>query len=234
MKAVILAAGKGTRLKPLTDDTAKVMVKVNGKPFLYYVIKHLQAAGCTDFCFIVGYKQEQVRAFVQEQKMTAEFIEQTEQLGTGHAVLQAKQFVGTDNFLVYYADNLFSVADIQQITTKERDDLHYMLGKKIEDPSRYGVLVVKNNKLQRIVEKPQEFVGDVINTGIYKLTPEVFSIIEKLQPSLRGEIELTDALNELAKQQKVHVLQLQDFWLDLGCKKDLPHVEKFIWEMEKQ
>src|SRR3989338_7913014 len=98
MKAVILAAGKGTRMLPLTKDIPKVLIKVNGKPFLYYLLKNLQLAGYDDFCIVAGYKMEKIKQFLEEFGFKAEIAEQKEQLGTGHALMQAKEFCGKDEF----------------------------------------------------------------------------------------------------------------------------------------
>tara|TARA_Y100000310_G_C20629360_1_gene787734 strand:+ start:866 stop:1561 length:696 start_codon:yes stop_codon:yes gene_type:complete len=230
MKTVILAAGKGTRMLPLTENIPKVLVEVNGKPFLYYVLKSLQQAGLKEFCLIVGYKKEKIEKFLQEYNFKAELIEQQEQLGTGHAVLQAKDFVKDDDFIVISGDNLYDADSLKKI--KQKDDFYYIGGLEVEDWKKYGVLVTENEFLKKIQEKPKEFVGNLINTGLYKLKPEIFSLLEQLKPSSRGEIELTDALNTLAKEKKVKVVT-GEWWVDLGCKEDILRVEHFLednWE----
>lgn len=227
MKALILAAGKGTRMMPLTERIPKVLVEVNGKPFLYYVLKSLKKAGYKDFGIIVGYKKEKIESFLKEYKFKAKLIEQKEQLGTGHAVLQAKEWIGKNNFIVCSGDNLYDISDIKRI--KMKDSFYYLLGLEIDEWQKYGVLVVENCFLKEIKEKPKQFVGNLINTGLYKLKPEIFPILEKLRPSPRGEIELTDALNVLAKKNKVRVLNGK-WWVDLGCKKDIYPASCFLRE----
>ena len=226
MKAVIMAAGKGTRMLPLTEKVPKVLVKVNKKPFLYYVIKHLHDAGFGEIAIIVGYKKEQFPKFLKKYGFEAELIEQDEQKGTGHAAKLAKDFAGNDNFILLGGDNLWSTKDLQLIPMK--DDICYVAGIHVDNPSQYGVLFVEHNKLVKIVEKPKKFVGDLINTGLYKFTPEIFDALEKIQLSPRGEYELTDAITILAEQGKVGVLSLDDYWLDLGSVEDIEKVEKFL------
>ncbi|HLC90853.1 MAG TPA: sugar phosphate nucleotidyltransferase [Candidatus Nanoarchaeia archaeon] len=232
MKAVILAAGKGTRMLPLTKSIPKVLVKINGKPFLYYVIKTLQNAGFDDVVLIVGYKQEKIKEFLSEYHFSAKLIEQKEQLGTGHAIALAKGFVGKDNFLVYYGDSLFSVADLQLFCID--DDLTYMAGKEVSDWKKYGILQVKDGYLQKTVEKPSSFVGNVAWPGFFKSTPLLFKKLSNIGVSPRGEIEVTDAINLLAQEKKVKVLPLQDYWLDLSSPEDIPKIEKFLKEKWKE
>ena len=230
MKVVIMAAGKGTRMLPLTKTIPKVLVEVNGKPFLYYVLKSLKKAGYKEFGIIVGYKKERIESFLKKYKFKAKLIDQPQQLGTGHAVLQAKEWVGKEDFIVCSGDNLYDINDLKKI--KRKDKFNYLLGLEVEEWQKYGILLVENGFLKEIKEKPKQFVGNLINTGLYKLKPEIFSILAKLKHSSRGEIELTDALNVLAKNNKVKVIE-GELWVDLSCKEDILRVSHFLednWE----
>jgi len=226
MKAVIMAAGKGTRMLPLTKTVPKVLIEINGKPFLHYVIENLKKAGFNEFGIIAGYLKEKIEDFAKQNNLNAEIIEQKEQLGTGHAVMQARDFCKDESFIVLGGDNLFSVEDLKSINNK--DEFSYIIGKKVEDPSRYGVLIVKGNKLVKIVEKPKEFVGDLINIGLYKFTPEIWQALDQIELSPRAEYELTDAINILAEKGKVKAMKLKNYWIDLGSKEDIPNVSKAI------
>ncbi len=228
MKIVIMAAGKGTRMLPLTKNIPKVLVEVNGKPFLYYLMKHFQNAGFNDFALIVGYKKEQFPAFLEKYNFKATLIEQDKQLGTGHAAKLAKDFVGNDNFILCGGDTLFSADDLKLISYE--DNLNYIAGLRSKTPEKYGVLFAENGKLIKIVEKPKEFVGDLINLGFYKFTPEIFTALDQIELSPRGEYELTDAITILAKQGKVNVHTIKDYWLDLGCIDDIPRISEFLKE----
>ncbi len=225
MKVVILAAGKGTRMLPLTETIPKVLVEVNGKPFLYYVLRNLQQAGYKDFCLIVGYKKEKIKSFLEEYGFKAKLIEQKEQLGTGHALLQAKSFVGQENFIVLGGDNLWSIKDFKLIN--KEDKFNYISGIKVSDPKGYGVLIAEDNFLKEIKEKPLKNYGNLINAALYKFTPEIFVELEKTKPSPRGEIELTDAVTVLAKKGLVKIIKAE-WWLDLGKKEDIPKAELFL------
>jgi dTDP-glucose pyrophosphorylase len=226
MKVIIMAAGKGIRMLPLTENIPKVLVEVNGKPFLYYVMKSLEKAGFDEFGLIAGYKKEKIGEFVKKYRFSAEIIEQKEQLGTADAVRRAKDFVGEENFVVVGGDNLFDVKDLKKFN--KYDSMNYIGGYKVDNPERYGVLVAKGDMLIRIHEKPKEFVGNLINAGLYKFTPEIFDAIGRIGKSPRGEYELTDAISLLAEKGKVKVIPLESFWKDLGKLEDIPLMEKFL------
>lgn len=239
MKAVILAAGKGTRMLPLTKAIPKVLIKIKGKPFLWYVINNLKKAGFNDIGIVVGYRREKIKEFCRENKIKATLIRQFWPRGTGHAVKKAGKFVGSENFIVLGGDNLFSVADLQAVN--KNDTFCYVVGKEEkENWQKYGVFVVEKSagrniemcvegdKLVKIVEKPKEFAGDLINIGLYKFPPEIWGALDKIGLSERGEYELTDAINLLAAEGKVKVLKLKDYWLDLGCKEDIRKIEEFL------
>ncbi len=226
MKAVIMAAGKGTRLLPLTEKIPKVLVEVNGKPFLWYVIEHLQRAGFSDIGIVVGYKGDQIGRFCTDNGLDVTIIQQPEQKGTGHAVSVAREFVDGGNFVVVAGDNLWSAADLQKLNVD--DEYCYVTSYQVEDPSRFGVLVSDGEFLQRIVEKPTEFVGNLVNASAYKFTSEIFDVLEKIGLSERGEIELTDAISLLAAERKVKVVTLQDYWFDLATKDDIVKIGEFL------
>ena len=229
MKAIILAAGKGTRMLPLTENIPKVLVPVAGRPFLWYLLKNLQKAGITEFGIIIGYKQDMIKDFIEHENIpNVTFIEQKEQLGTGHAVFQAKEFAGNDKFIVISGDNLYSVADIQQVAGEQENTI---AGLEVGNPSEYGVLVADENKLIRIDEKSENPVSNLINTGLYLFGPEIFEAIEKTGKSSRGEYELTDAMTSLAQEGKMFVYKLNNYWMDLGKLSDIPIVEAKIKEI---
>lgn len=226
MKAVVMAAGKGTRMMPLTADTNKVLVPVAGKPFLHHLLTRLKAAGYDDVGLIVNYKRERVQEFVDREGWEVTLIDQPEPKGTGDAVRCAKGFVGGEAFVVLGGDNLWSVADLARMRVD--DGMNYVMGMRHERPERYGVLQADGCFLARIVEKPQTFVGDLINTGLYTFTPEIFDALAVITPAPRGEYFVTDAITMLAAERKVKVVPLQDEWLDFGKPDDIPVVERFL------
>jgi len=226
MKAVILAAGKGTRMLPLTEKVPKVLININEKPFLYYLLTNLKKAGYTDIGIIVGYKREQIASFLKKYNFKAVLIRQKEPLGTAHAISLAEEFVNKENFVCLGGDNLWSPKDLKAVAID--NNMNYIVGIKSKTPEKYGVLLSRNGYLTAMPEKPKKFVGDVINTGLYKFTPEVFIAIRNIQKSARGEYEINDAIMRLAKDKKVKVLKIKDYWLDLGCPEDIPRISEFL------
>ncbi len=231
MKAVILAAGKGTRMLPLTMDTPKVLIEINGKPFLWYVIQNLRKAGFGMIGIVVGHNGEKIGEFCHAAGIDTgidgvTLIHQQEQKGTGDALLRAREFIGDDTFLVNYGDNLMGVRDLKDL--QREDGYHYCGAARVQNPQKYGLVIEKEGFLQEIREKTQESRSALISTGLYVFTPEIFTVLETVVPSSRGEIELTDAVNVLARRGKVKVAMIKDFWLDLGSKEDIKKVEAFL------
>lgn len=227
MKAVILAAGKGVRMAPLTEDKPKVLIEVAGKPFLWYVLKNFEKAGIKDIALVVGYKKEKVIEFAKQNGFDLKFIEQEKQLGTGHAVLLAKEWVGDSQFILAMGDNLCSAEDIKHLS-KISDDFAYVGAFKSTHPQDYGVLETHKTALVKIHEKPSHPKSNLINTGLYKFTPEIFEKLINLKFSPRGELELTDAITNIATIGKARVYELKNYWIDMSVKEDLPAVEKKI------
>ncbi len=226
-QAVILAAGRGVRMKRLTIDTPKPLVNVNGKPFLYYFLKNLERAGYTKVFLVVGYKKERLFDFLKKNGFQFDIVivEQKEALGTGHAVLMTKPHI-KENFVVINGDNLFSERDLKNINFS--DDFNYLYGLEHEHPEKFGVLKTCGEFLVDIQEKPAKPETNLINTGLYKFTPEIFNALEKIEKSPRGEYELTSAVSLLVKKRKVKVKTLKDYYVHLGIFEDVPKVEEFI------
>ena len=228
-KAVVMAAGKGTRMLPITENIPKHMIEINGKPFLYYLLIALNEAGFNDIAVFVSYKKEQIIDYLkQNPQLNASPIEQEEILGSAQTIKLAQDFVENDNFIAVGGDNLWSARDLAAFNID--DNLNYIAGYEVQNPEKYGVLVTKDNKLVRIHEKPKEYVGNLISTGLYKFTPEIFNAIKQIKLSPRGEYEIPDAISILANEGKVNVIKLRDFWLDLGCPEDIPRVSDFLRE----
>ncbi len=226
MKAVILAAGRGVRMGNRTKDLPKTMLPVSGKPFLHYLFKNLMAAGLNEFVPVVGYKREKIIDFLKKEKINAEVVVQEEQLGTGHAVNLVQDIVGDNDFLLVSGDNLFGPHDIKRFLKK--DSFTYVGAIKVKDPQKYGVLVEEEGFLKKIVEKPETFVGNLVNASIYRLTPEIFEMITRTKKSKRGEYEITDAINLLCERRTVKIIELGEHWLDLGCPSDIKKISAFL------
>jgi dTDP-glucose pyrophosphorylase len=227
MKCIVLAAGKGTRMLPLTKDRPKQLIDVGGKPFLHYVMSNMLKAGYKEkeVAVVVGYRGEMTEQYLKKSWPGVRVIFQYNPMGTGHAVMVAERFCGKDNFVVASGDNLYSVSDLKAI--QKDDGICYMLSVMSESPEKYGVVVQKDGFLTGIIEKPDDDMGDMINAGLYKLIPEIFPVLKSLGMSSRGEYELTDALTALAKRRKVKVIRGEMF-VDFGCPADVKKINDFI------
>lgn len=231
MKVVIAAAGQGTRMLHLTRNKSKHLIKVKKRPFLYYLLHNLKKAGLKDLIIVAGYKEELIRDFLKKYKIKAKIINQfeilgPEEYGTACPLKVVRGVVGKEDFLYICGDNLYSVTDLKAMNI--RDKYNYVAGLIHKHPEKYGVLVEKNGFLEKIVEKPKGFIGNLINTGIYKFTPEVFKKIPFLEKSPRGEYEITDVITMLAKEGKVKVKKIKDYWIDFGNPADIIRLSKFI------
>ncbi|MCX6815800.1 MAG: sugar phosphate nucleotidyltransferase [Candidatus Aenigmarchaeota archaeon] len=227
MKIVILAAGKGVRMNHLTLDRPKPMIEIDNHPFLAYLFEIIHNSGFVDkdIGIVVGYKKEKIVDFLKSKNLKCKIIEQKEQIGTAHAIGCAQRFVNKDNFLVIMADNIYSENDIMSI--KKDDDFCYMAGYHHDDPRRFGIIVEKDGFVEKLVEKPDHPPSNMINTGLYKFTPEIFEAIKTIHKSPRGEYEITDAIMLLAKKKKVRVIHAKT-WIDLGKPEDIEKVEEFL------
>lgn len=221
---VIMAAGRGTRMKELTKDIPKHMLPVLGRPFMNYTIERLRAAG---YRRIILLRAHNGHAFdVYRDQSDIELVEQGrfhERYGTAAAIENVKDLVH-EPFVVIAGDNLYSMRDLQQMAA----DTGHMKIAGYRTPQWQGMGILKqheNGTLERIIEKPAEFVGDHINTSMYQFTPAIFSVIETLQPSPRGEYEITDAINAVAAREPFDVVELHDRWLDLTAPTDIPKIE---------
>ena len=228
MKAVVLAAGKGVRMLPLTEDQPKVLIEVAGKPFLYHVLESIRKAGLKEAGIVVNYKKEKIASFIKNYKeLKLTIIEQKEVCGTGSAVLSAKEYVGKEEFIVVMGDNLCSEEDIRTLSGK-KDSFSYVAPYVSGHPQDYGVLTIDKDRLLKIDEKPKNPKSNLVNTGLYKFAYEIFEVLEKLEKSPRGEFELTDALNILAEKGKVKVYVLKEYWIDMSSIENLPQVEEDV------
>lgn len=239
-KVVIAAAGQGTRMLRLTNNKPKHLINVQKKPFLSYLLDSLFEAGYKEIIMVVGYKEELMRDFLDKYKKCIdnksckiETVSQYEILGpkekeygTACPVKCVKNFVGNESFIFLYGDNLYSVKDLKKMRVD--DEYSYVAGIEDAHPEKYGVLITDNGFLKEIIEKPKEHVGNLINTGLYKFTNDIFDKIEKIKKSPRGEYEITDAISLLAKDRKVKVKKIEDYWKDFGNPGDVIKISKLI------
>ena len=182
--AVIAAAGKGTRMLHLSKNKPKHLIEVNQKPFLYYLLSNLIRAGFSDLIVVVGYKGELIEQFLKEYNFKAKTINQykivgEKKQGTACPLMCVQDLVKNKEFLFVYGDNLFSVRDLKSM--RKQDGYNYIAGVYRSDPQKYGVLAEEGDFLKKIAEKPKKHIGNLINAGLYKLTPEIFEKIPKIK-----------------------------------------------------
>lgn len=245
-KVVIAAAGQGTRMLEFSKDKSKHLICVNNKPFLAYLMDQLVQAGYTDMVLVVGFKKELMEGFVKEYlksqpEIKIQIIDQhailgpkEKKYGTACPVECVKDIVKNESFLYVYGDNLFSVKDLKSMNID--DEFCYIAGLKQSHPEKYGVLIPARSAggedgddfLEKIIEKPKEFVGDLINAGLYKFTGEVFEKIPLIEKSERGEYEITDVISLLAGEKRVKIKKIKDYWHDFGNPEDVEKLSKFI------
>lgn len=233
MKVVIAAAGQGTRMLHLSRHKSKHLIAVGEKPFLAYLLYNLLKAGYKEFFLVVGFRADLMEDFLKKYGFKAKVVNQFEILGpkekeygTLCPLKCVKNLVAGENFLAVYGDNLYSVKDLKNF--KIYDNFNYVAGFPHPHPEKYGVLVPRDGLLKKIIEKPKKFVGNLINTGLYKFTPEIFDKIPRVKKSPRGEYELTDAITLLAKEKKVKIKKIQDYWLDFGNPVDIIKLSRFL------
>jgi glucose-1-phosphate thymidylyltransferase len=222
MKAVILAAGEGKRLRPFTETMPKVMLPVANKPVLEYVFDAVKKSGIDEIIVVVGYKKEVIMEYFKDYKdVKITYVNQTKQLGTAHALLQAKKHI-KDSFIVLAGDNIIDQSSISKLMKTPSD--YAILIKEHPYPSKYGVVFVENNNIRRIVEKPKEYIGKYISTGIYKLPRSIFNDIQEC--TSQGVHALSSVIQALVDKEKKINTVLAKSWMDIIYPWDLIHVNE--------
>jgi len=207
-QAVILAAGEGQRLRPFTVTKPKAMLSIAGRPILSYVVESLAQNGIRNIVLVVGYRKEQVLDYLgsgEQFGVDITYITQERQLGTAHALAQAKAVV-EDEFLVLPGDNLIQAETIADFVAMGPEAV---LVKRVDNPARYGVVTLDNGLVEDIAEKPEEAASNLINTGIYAFSKNIFDFIEP-------ELDIPNVLNYMISQDKTLDAQETDgTWLDI-------------------
>ncbi|MFH1586439.1 MAG: sugar phosphate nucleotidyltransferase [Candidatus Diapherotrites archaeon] len=234
MKSVVLGAGKGVRLRPLTNGIPKVMVKLGGRPILERILDSLVDAGIGEIEIVVGYLKENVENYFKGsyRGVPINYLWQEKQLGTAHAIGLAKEFIGEGDFLVMNGDVVVEKELITGLAHKDEFDTSdaVVVGREVDDPWRYGVMELSGERLEKIVEKPEfgSISSKIINAGIYRFNEKIFKKIEKVKMSKRREYEIVDAINALAKEGKVMVKIYDGLCADIGDKEDLKSAEELF------
>lgn len=233
MKALILSGGTGTRLRPLTFTHAKQLLPLANKPILFYIIDKIVKTGIRDIGVIVGDTHEEIEMAVgngDRWNVNIKYIHQSHPLGLAHAVKLASKFLGDSDFLMVLGDNIFNLElDILIQNYYLKGANTSILLYKVSDPTEFGVAVVKDNRIVKLVEKPKKFVSDLIITGIYVFDKSIFSAIDKTKPSPRGELEITDAIQKQLEEGGDVTYELIDgWWKDTGKLQDILEANRLV------
>jgi UDP-N-acetylglucosamine diphosphorylase/glucosamine-1-phosphate N-acetyltransferase len=230
MKAVVLAAGEGVRLQPVTLTRPKHLIKVGGKPILEHCLKALKSCGINEIMVVVHFMVDAIRDYFGEGEnfgLKIEYVEQKEVLGTGNAVSVAEPYV-EDDFLLVYGDLLFTADAVKKVIGlhKKEKPVMTMAVVPVENPEDYGIVELEDEgSVKRLIEKPSriEALTNLANAGIYVFSTEIFEKVRETSASARGEWEITDAISLLLKEKKPisGVKVSRDDWFDVGRPWDL-------------
>ncbi|WP_328840506.1 glucose-1-phosphate thymidylyltransferase [Streptomyces europaeiscabiei] len=236
MKALVLAGGSGTRLRPITHTSSKQLVPVANKPILFYGLEAIAAAGITDVGVIVGSTAPEIQAAVGDGSafgLDITYIQQNEPLGLAHAVLVAEPFLGDDDFVMYLGDNfvLDGISDVVDEFRKDPPDAQVLLT-RVSDPTAFGVAVIDDQgNVVDLEEKPREPRSDLAVAGVYLFTTAVHEAVRAIRPSPRGELEITDALQWMIDQgMTVRSTVITGYWKDTGNVTDMLEVNRTLLE----
>ncbi|MFH8558412.1 glucose-1-phosphate thymidylyltransferase [Streptomyces celluloflavus] len=236
MKALVLAGGTGSRLRPITHTSAKQLVPVANKPVLFYGIESLVAAGITEIGIVTGDTAPEIEAAVGDGSRfgaRVTYLPQDRPLGLAHAVLISRDWLGDDDFVMYLGDN-FVVGGITELVDgfrARRPDAGILLT-KVSDPSAFGVAELDaEGRVSRLTEKPPAPRSDLALVGVYLFTPAVHTAVRAIAPSARGELEITDALQWLVAQgYTVSPTVITGYWKDTGNVTDMLEVNRSVLE----
>jgi len=234
MKALVLAGGSGSRLRPITHTSAKQLVPVANKPILFYGLEQIRDAGITDVGIIVGDTAAEIEAAVGDGSalgIRATYIRQVAPLGLAHAVLTAAHFLDGEDFVMFLGDNLIEggIAHVVEAFVRDAPAAQLLL-KQVPDPHRFGIAVLDDEgAIVRLVEKPTDPPSDLALVGVYLFGPSILEAAASIEPSARGELEITDAIQWLLDDgQVVRASKVEGWWLDTGKKDELLDANRIV------
>lgn len=234
MKALILCAGKGTRLRPLTFTNAKPLIPIANKPTIMYSLEKIRDAGVTEIGLVVN--SENIEDFKNvlgdgsQLGVKLSYIIQEHPKGLAHAVKVSKEFLDNDDFIMYLGDNLINF-DLKNFIDqfKQGNYESFILLTSVDNPSQFGIAVMEDSKVTKVVEKPKDAPSNLAIIGVYIFTSKVFEAIENIQPSWRGELEITDAIQWLIdNSNNVGAHIVDGWWKDTGKPEDLIEANRTI------
>ena len=236
LKGLILSGGAGTRLRPITHTSAKQLVPVANKPVLFYGIEALVEAGVTEIGIVIAPQTgDEIREAVGDGSAlgaSVTYIPQAEPLGLAHAVLTAEEFIGDSSFVMYLGDNLLrdGITGLVEAFRRNEPDALILLT-QVLDPEHYGVAELDGERIVRLVEKPKDPPSDLALVGVYMFTAGVFDAARAIEPSARGELEITDTIQHLVDTgHTVEPHRVKGWWKDTGQLADMLEANRLVLE----
>ncbi len=233
MKALIPCAGRGKRLRPLTFTNSKPLIPIANKPLVQYAIDAIKKVGVTDIGIVVGDNTRDMEEVLKDGsqfgvKLT--YIPQEQPLGIAHTIMVSKEFLGGDPFIMYLGDNLLQDGLQSAVERFQKNQLHALLFLRHTDkPQLYGIAVVEDDRVVRLVEKPKVPPSNLACIGIYIFSPVIHEIVHKMKPSARGEYEITDAIQGIIDTGgRVEHHTLQGWWIDAGNPEDMIEANRLV------
>ena len=223
MQAIILAAGQGKRLRPITDEIPKALVEVDGKPIIQRILEQLKTVGVSEAILVVHHKKERVQEKLgnEFEGMKIKYVFQPEMLGDGHAITFAEEHLKQDKFLVIACDSLFPTEHLAKLLEHDSDGVMTACEVDYESAKRMGVLFTDGKRVSRIIEKPAEPPSTLANTSIYYLPKAIFAAGKKIGRGAGNEFRLVDAIQLLIDEGKRFHYEPLTQWLDIGTKEQL-------------
>ena len=233
MKALILSGGEGTRLRPITHTSAKQLIPVANVPILFYGLRAIREAGIREVGIVVGSTAEEVMAACgdgSEHDVEITYIEQDAPRGLAHAVMVSRDFLGDDDFVMYLGDNVLveGVTKFVEEFERHKPNAQIFLA-KVREPERFGVAVLDGDRVVKLVEKPKEPISDLALVGVYLFDRTIHEAIDSIEPSWRGELEITDSIQALIDSGRtVRPEMVTDWWKDTGKLEDLLEANRMM------
>ena len=233
LKGLILSGGKGSRLRPFTYTSAKQLVPIANKPVLFYTIEQLVECGITDIAIVVGDTADQIRAAVGDGSTfgaRVEYIQQDAPLGIAHAVKIAREYMGETPFVLYLGDN-FLLGGVKSFVDSFRENGAncQILLHPVKNPQAFGIAEFVDGRVTRIVEKPASPPSNLAVIGVYMFDQHVFEAVERIKPSARGELEITDTIQYfIDKGLDVQAELLDRYWIDTGKMDDILEANRMV------
>lgn len=233
VKGLLLAGGHGTRLRPLTYTGNKHMLPIANKPMIMYGFDQLRSSGIQEIGIVLGPLQEGIVESLGDGSkfgVRIRYIDQPDPRGIAHAVLISREFLGDGPFVVHLGDNLLKdrIPTLVDEFARSHEDATVFVS-RVKDPSRFGVVQIRNDRVVRLVEKPKDYVSDLALAGLYFFRSSIFEAIAKLKPSWRNELEITEAIqNLLDSGGKITYHEISGWWKDTGRPEDILEANQLV------